>query len=109
MRKSGFGQFTAVLAKVSPTATTDLVHPALGAVFGGPLDVRRRVVGNGVKNQYYRYELFGPRFRLEIALPEVLKDRLRVGQSALVRIRGNRVMLWKRIISRFENWLRSKQ
>ncbi len=109
MRKSGFGKFTAVLAKVSPTATTDLVHPALGAVFGGPLDVRRRVISNGVKNQYYRYELFGPRFRLEIALPEVLKDRLRVGQSALVRIRGNRVMLWKRIISRFENWLRSKQ
>ncbi|WP_457576484.1 efflux RND transporter periplasmic adaptor subunit [Desulfomarina sp.] len=109
MRKSGSGEFAAVLTKVSPTAATDLVHPAMGAVFGGPLDVRRRVVGNGVKNQYYRYELFGPRFKLEIALPEVLKDRLRVGQSAVIRIRGSRVILWERIVSRFENWLRSKQ
>lgn len=109
MRKSGYGEFIAVLAKVSPTATTDLVHPALGAVFGGPLDVRRRVVGSGLKNQYYRYELFGPRFKLEITLPEALKGRLRVGQSAVIRICGSRLYLWERIVSRFEKWLRSKQ
>ncbi len=109
MRTSGYGEFTAVLKKISPTATLDLVHPALGAVFGGPLDVRRRVVGSGLKNQYYRYELFGPRFKLEIELPESLKGRLRVGQTAVIHIRGSRVNLWDRTVSMFENWLRRKQ
>jgi putative peptide zinc metalloprotease protein len=109
MRNSGSGIFTAVLEKISPVAATDLIHPALGAVFGGPLNVRRRVVREEAGSQYYRYELFGPRFQLEIALPEDLKDRLRVGQTATVRVRGNKVILWRRIVSRFESWLQSKR
>ena len=110
MRLAGFGVFPARLQRISPTVTTTLPHPALGAVYGGPLDVRQLAVSNtgqGVE-QRYRFELFAPRFTLHLELPPSIQEQVKAGQLATVVARGARVTLGSVLWRWMTDWLRNK-
>ena len=110
MRSTGLGTFTGILRQVSPNATTELIHPALGAVYGGPLDVRQQALGAVGENmeQRYRFELFTPRFKLDVAFPPELTEKVQDGQPATLYTRGSRISLGQMIVNRARGWLQSK-
>ena len=110
MRSAGLGTFTGTLRQVSPNATTELIHPALGAVYGGPLDVRQQAVGTVGEDmeQRYRFELFAPRFKLDVEFPAELTEKVQDGQPATLYTRGSRISLGRMIVSRAHGWLQSK-
>lgn len=95
MRPAGLGVFQARLQRISPTVTTTLPHPALGAVYGGPLDVRQLAVTSADQGleQRYRFELFVPLFTLHLELPPAIQQQVMAGQLATVVARGTRVTL----------------
>jgi putative peptide zinc metalloprotease protein len=111
MRPAGLGIFTGTLKKVSPTATSELIHPALGAVYGGPLDVRQQAVSTTGKDmeQRYRFELFAPRFKLDVELPAEMTEKVNDGQPATLYTRGSRISLGRLIANRVADWLQSKK
>ena len=111
MRSAGLGTFTGTLRQVSPTATTELIHPALGAVHGGPLDVRQQAIGTVGKDmeQRYRFELFTPRFKLYVELPAAVTEKVMDGQPATLYTRGSRISLGRIISNRVGDWLQTKK
>lgn len=110
MRSSGLGLFRGTLRQVSPTATTELIHPALGAVYGGALDVRQQTIDRDGKDmeQHYRFELFTPRFKLDVELPIDVIENVRDGQPATLYSRGARISLGRVLADRARNWLQQK-
>ncbi len=110
MRSAGLGTFTGTLRQVSPNATTELIHPALGAVYGGPLDVRQQSLGTVGEDmeQRYRFELFTPRFRLDVELPAELTEKVKDGQPATLYTRGSRISLGQIIVNKGRDWLQNK-
>ncbi len=110
MRSAGLGLFSGTLKKVSPTATTELLHPALGAVYGGPLDVRQQTIGGAGKDmeQYYRFELFAPRFKLDVELPQKMAEKVKDGQPATLYIRGSKISLGKTFVKWARSWLEKR-
>ncbi len=111
MRGTGAGTFRAVLARVAPAATMELPHPALAALYGGPLSVRQQAVtGSGrALEQHFRIELFRPIFRIELSLPETVIGRVREGQSAWIHVRGERVTPGQLLADWWRSWLRKKR
>ncbi|WP_319547485.1 efflux RND transporter periplasmic adaptor subunit [Desulfogranum marinum] len=110
MRAAGIGVFKATLTQVDPTGTTRLAYPALGAMHGGPLDVRQSV-GKSKKDQFdygYSYELFTPRFTLGVALPPDIKQKVMAGQQAILSVQGNRISLAERLLQWASNWQKAK-
>ncbi|NNK96614.1 MAG: biotin/lipoyl-binding protein [Desulfobacterales bacterium] len=110
MRSSGLGLFSGTLKQVSPTATAELLHPALGAVYGGPLDVRQQAIGGSGKDmeQYYRFELFAPRFKLDVELPRKVAEKVKDGQPATLYIRGGKISLGQTIVKWARSWLEKR-
>ncbi|MGB5987969.1 MAG: efflux RND transporter periplasmic adaptor subunit, partial [Desulfobacterales bacterium] len=109
MRAAGLGRFQGRIARVAPAATTHLIHPALGAVYGGPLDVRQTaLIAEGDLEQHYQIELFTPRFSVYLDLPEPILDQLRAGQTATVTARGSRLTLARLLGERIKAWLARK-
>ncbi len=111
MRSAGLGIVTGTLKQVSPTATSELIHPALGAVYGGPLDVRQQAVSTTGKDmeQRYRFELFAPRFTLDVELPAEVTEKVKDGQPATLYTRGSRISLGRLISNRVRDWLQDKK
>ena len=111
MRSAGLGIFTGTLRQVSPAATTELIHPALGAVYGGPLDVRQQAIGGSGQDmeQRYRFELFTPRFKLDVDLPAEMTEKVRDGQPAILYTRGTRISLGRVIANQARDWLQNKK
>lgn len=111
MRAAGAGTFKAVLERVAPGAAMELPHPALAALYGGPLDVRQQAVAEtgGTMEQRYRIELFRPVFRIDLALPATVIARLREGQRAWIHVRGERVTPGQLLGDWWRSWLRRKQ
>jgi putative peptide zinc metalloprotease protein len=111
MNAPGIPLFFGRLQEISPTMSTRLIHPALGAVNGGPLDVRQLAVAadSNELEQHYRLELFVPRFTLDVSLPENIRDRLYAGQLAELRIEGSRESLASYLIGVMKDWLKRKQ
>lgn len=110
MRADGIGVFEGTLTRVDPTGTTRLTHPALGAMHGGPLDVRQSVEksSRGQFDYGYSYELFTPRFTLAIALPQEIKQKVMAGQQALLSVHGNRISLAERLLQKMSDWQKAK-
>ena len=110
MRLAGLGVFQARLQRISPAVTTSLPHPALGAVYGGPLDVRQLAISNTGQGleQHYRFELFVPRFTLHLELPPAIQEQVKAGQLATVVARGTRVTLGSVLWGWITDWFHYK-
>jgi putative peptide zinc metalloprotease protein len=110
MRSAGLGLFSGTVTQVSPTATIELPHPALGAVYGGPLDVRQQAIGGAGKDteQYYRFELFAPRFKIDVDLPDQVAESVIDGQPATLYIRGGKISLGQTVVKWGRNWLEKR-
>jgi len=85
MTERGLGVFTGFIEKVAPTASRELLHPSLAALYGGPFDVKPASTADGEKGLV----LFSPRFSIAIQLPDEVKQELRSGQQALIQIKGS--------------------
>lgn len=111
MRASGIGVFQGKLNRIAPRMLTVLSHPALGAVNGGPLDVRQTVIdaqGQGMEQQL-RYELFTPRFTLHVDIPAEIRQQLSAGQLAILTIRGERASLGDTLWQAICTWIKKKR
>ena len=110
MRASGMGIFKARLNRISPTATAALPHPALGAVYGGPLDVRQAALSSPEQGleQRYRFELFVPRFTISLDLPPAIQQQVQAGQLATLLIRGTKVTLGSVLWDWGKTWFKHK-
>ncbi len=111
MRAAGAGTFMALLERVAPAATMELPHPALAALYGGPLDVRQQAVAGTGKTfeQRYHIELFRPVFRIDLALPATVVGRLREGQRAWIHAPGERITPGQVLGDWWRSWLKRKQ
>ncbi len=93
MSASGIGEFSAVVEKVAPTASRKLLHFSLAANYGGPFDVKPAA------DAEQGLVLFTPRFEVAVQLPDGVRQALRSGQQAWVRIAGTSrssgSILWK--------------
>ena len=107
--QKGFGKtgFEAKLTRIAPQMTTSLAHPALGATYGGPLDVRQTVIAGpqAELEQQVRYELFAPRFSLQVEIPEKIRGQLHAGQLATLSTGGERVTLGAALKRKVDDWL----
>ena len=110
MRDSDLGFFTGRVERISPTASTELIHPGLAAKYGGPIDVLEKMVARGTNSmrQQLQMQFFNPRFSMEITLPGDLVHKLHPGQIAYVLARGPRVTLRQKINDIFSAWIKNK-
>ncbi len=110
MRSAGLGLFSGTVTRVSPTATTELLHPALGAVYGGPLDVRQQAIDGADREmeQNYRFELFAPRFKIDVGLPQKVTEKVQEGQPATLYIRGSKTSLGQTFVKWARRWLEKR-
>ncbi len=110
MRDSDLGLFSGRVERISPTASTELIHPGLAAKYGGPIDVLQKMVARGTNSvrQQLQMQFFNPRFSMEISLPGDLVQKLRPGQIAYVEAQGPRVTLRQKIHDIFSAWVRKK-
>lgn len=110
MRDSDLGLFTGRVERISPTASTELIHPGLAAKYGGPIDVLQTMVTKGTNSvqQQLKMQFFNPRFSMDISLPGDLVQKLRPGQIAYVEAQGPRVTLRQKIHDIFSAWVRKK-
>lgn len=88
--------FEGTVTQVSPAADAKVPDKALSAAYGGPIAVRQvQTSATSDKVDSGEYEFFSPRFDVEIEVPPQEADRLLVGQLTTVRVKGQRVSLWK--------------
>lgn len=90
------------LEKISPVASTELVHFAMGAPHQGALDVKARPGSTG-------YSLFVPRFSLYFSLPDDLKHRVRAGQTATIEAAGIKRSVASLFGATIRDWLNAKR
>jgi len=94
------GTLDAFLTRVEARATRELIHPALTALAGGPLPLRR--AEEAEKSD--PYELAEPHF---VALAHLAAVQPHLGQLARVKLRTTRgVTLWESAQAAFARWLR---
>ena len=95
--------FDASLTRVESRATRDLIHPALTALAGGPLAVRR--TDERSEDGREACELVEPHF---VAMARTLTAvTARAGQTARVKLHSARgVSLWESAQGAFARWLR---
>ena len=100
VRIEGGETLDAQLTRVEARATRELIHPALTALAGGPLPLRR-AEDDDKKNPY---ELAEPHF---VALAHLGAAQAQIGQLARVKLRTARgVTLWESAQAGFARWLR---
>jgi putative peptide zinc metalloprotease protein len=96
------------LLRVEARASRELVHPALTAMAGGPLPLRRtEEVGTptGANSRGPEYELAEPRFTALARL--TASEPLGIGEMAHVKFRSPRtVTLWEELQRAFATWLK---
>lgn len=105
VRIEGTGaDFSATLTRVESRATRDLIDPALTALGGGPLALRR-VEAEDARDSAGDYELADPHF---VAIARLTNaEALCAGQMARVKLHSTRaVNLWELAQSRLARWLR---
>ncbi len=99
------GDFPATLTRVEARASRSLVHPALTAVAGGPLALRRAEAESGAdEKQTAQFELARPHFiavaRLDAA------DGFSIGEMARVKFQSTRtVTLWSEAQRAVDRWM----
>ena len=111
MRPEGLGRFNGILERIAPRVSRTLSHPALSAIYGGPLDVRKEETTDSETDtiQSPQYLLFRPRFSLDVIVHSDLLEKLREGQRATIHVRGGRKNLAMMVRDRVSSWLNSKK
>ena len=95
--------FAATLLRVEARATRTLLHPALSALAGGPLALRRNEDDGGKRAQ--EYELAEPHFGATARLTS--DGPLCVGEMARVKFRSPRTAtLWGEMQGAFARWIK---
>ena len=99
------GDFPATLTRVEARASRSLVHPALTAIAGGPLALRRPESESADdEKQSAQFELARPHFTA-VARLEVV-DGFSIGEIARVKFRSTRsVTLWSEVQRAVDRWL----
>ena len=99
------GDFPATLTRVEARATRRLVHPALTAIAGGPLALRRTdSESDDDETQTAQFELARPHFTAVARLDAA--DGFSIGEMARVKFRGTRsVTLWSELQRAADRWL----
>ena len=99
------GDFPAVLTRVEARASRGLVHPALTAVAGGPLALRRAEGESaGEQDRKAQFELARPHFTAIAHLDAA--EGFSVGEMARVRLRSTRtVTVWSELQRVVDRWL----
>jgi putative peptide zinc metalloprotease protein len=99
--------FDATLTQVEARATRDLIHPALTAIAGGPLALRRaeEAPSDSAREGASGFELAEPHF---VALARLATAQaMDPGQLARVKLRSVRgVSLWESAQAAFARWLK---
>jgi pyruvate/2-oxoglutarate dehydrogenase complex dihydrolipoamide acyltransferase (E2) component len=97
----------ATLLRVEARATRELIHPALTALAGGPLKLRRNedaAAHEEAEHPTPQYELAEPHFSATARLEA--NEALGVGEMARVKFRSSRtVTLWSEMQSAVGQWL----
>jgi putative peptide zinc metalloprotease protein len=97
----------AILTSVESRATRELIHPALTALAGGPLSLRRadEPPSNSTRESAPGFELAEPHF---VALAHLARrEAVESGQVARVKLRSQRgVTLWESAQAAFARWLK---
>ncbi|MFO0817276.1 MAG: efflux RND transporter periplasmic adaptor subunit [Pirellulales bacterium] len=96
------------LDQVLPRATHEPLHPALAAVNGGPLPVRREQVENDDSQGKSDYVLLAPRFTALVPLDAALATTLRVGQRATVSFRPCDESIGEHLYRGMSSWIRER-
>lgn len=111
MQVSGIGSFAGRLDRIGAQMAITLANPALGAINGGPLDIRQTMLGTQGPDmaQQVRYELFTPRFTLHVDIPADIRRQLVAGQLAMLTARGDRVSLGQNLWQTACDWMRKKR
>ncbi len=99
------GVFPAVLARVEARGSRALVHPALTALAGGPLDLRRTdAEAHDDASRGDQYELARPHFTAVARLDAA--DSFGIGEMARVKFQSTRrVTLWSELQRAADRWL----
>ncbi|MEM7313068.1 MAG: biotin/lipoyl-binding protein, partial [Planctomycetota bacterium] len=92
------------LAKVEPSASLQLRHPALGGNNGGPLAVQAAPSANGESS----FQLVAPRIHGTVELDPEAALNLKAGQVGTVRFWDLREMVGHRLYRNAVNWIRNK-
>jgi putative peptide zinc metalloprotease protein len=102
------GVLDATLKRVEARATRELIHPALTAMAGGPLALRRSEEAGTAGSPTSRgpeYELAEPFFAATARLTTT--EPLGIGETARVKFRSPRaVTLWGELQRAFAHWLK---
>ncbi|MCA9134572.1 MAG: HlyD family secretion protein, partial [Planctomycetales bacterium] len=104
VRVGSQGRFRGTLRRLEPRASTRLVHPALSAVAGGPLDVVA-TQRSPTATQSPELELTQPRFRAVVALPGEQAAVLHSGQRGQVLFGNRQGGLGTTVYQFFSDWL----
>ncbi len=110
MSARGTGHMTGKIERIEPTASKILFNPALAAVYGGPLDVRQHVLDTSSQTMEQRssFELFSPRFTVDVSLPPSTGVQLKEGQLATIKMKGEKNKLALLLFKTFKDWLLTK-
>jgi len=103
--------FDATLLEVAPKAYRQLIHPALGAHNGGPLEVQLAATESpdNSADQTTRYELTAPHFLARVQLPAEFQDRLALGQTGAVFLRAHDRYTGGHLWRQFYDWWDRRQ
>jgi len=106
VRLTGRGEvLSGELTRVEARATREPPHPALTALAGGPLALRRSEEGAAEARRTPAYELAEPHFTAVVRLAH--RGDLSPGEMARIRFRSARpATLWNELQAGFGRWLR---
>lgn len=108
----GIRRFTGRLIEAAPKGERQLVHPALGANYGGHLDVREVAHSVGESRTAFpadAFELAAPHFLIRVELPTELQERYAVGQTADIYLTSTPRFFGERTWRAVEDWWDRRQ
>jgi putative peptide zinc metalloprotease protein len=98
----------AKLARVEPSASDMLRHPALGGHAGGPIPVRAVNSGGNGASMQSQFRMVAPRFHGVVELGAEESSRLQAGQLAEVRFTDWSESIGRKVHRTITTWVRSK-
>jgi hypothetical protein len=109
VRLSGASSFASPLARINPSACTDLPHPSLGAMCRGPLLVRsKKQAPDAAAQTGDAYELVEPRFLGIVSLSPQTGRTLHAGQSGVVWLRMEHEATGRHLYDAACRWVRRR-
>lgn len=102
-----------ILTSLDQRATSELIHPALASVAGGPLAVQvasrsEQHSSNGMSSEPAQWLLPSPCFTGRVSIPEPLRTQCGAGQLATVIVTTNSTSLGERVWTMTREYFTSK-